>query len=74
MARVLCRVDRRQLQNENYREVDGVIVTCGKCNHEEQAFGSSERSVKRCLVSLRENCPLGEENYYDEEPLHPQSP
>ncbi len=64
MARIRCVVTEGEVENEKGRMVPGVIVRCGECDHVEEAFGTSERSVKRCLVLLRENCPRGEENYY----------
>lgn len=45
----------------------GVCATCSECDHETESFGTSDRSIKRCLVLMREECPLGEENFYVEE-------
>lgn len=67
MPTVPCSVDRRTLENESYREVEGVAVTCSRCNHEEESFGTSDKSIKRCLVLLREHCPRRESNFYVEE-------
>lgn len=47
-----------------YREVDGIVVKCNRCNHEVEVFGTSEASVRRGAVMLREECPSGEENFY----------
>jgi hypothetical protein len=41
-----------------------VKVTCGECGHVEMSFGTSDKSIRRCLVLLKENCPLGKRNYY----------
>jgi len=43
---------------------DGVCATCQRCGHETESFGTSERSVKRCLALLRTECPEGEQNFY----------
>jgi hypothetical protein len=43
---------------------DGVQAECSRCGHCEESYGSSEASVKRCLVMLRENCPNNERNFY----------
>ncbi|MDE0359834.1 MAG: hypothetical protein OXI74_01565 [Rhodospirillaceae bacterium] len=48
----------------DYSQVEGVEVTCSRCDHSEQSYGTDERSVKRSAILLRENCPLGENNYY----------
>jgi hypothetical protein len=31
---------------------------------ETESYGTSEASVRRCLVMLREECPRGERNFY----------
>ena len=67
MPRVRRDVSHRDLEGDNGRDVAGVVVTCGKCGHEEKSFGTSDRSVNRCLVLLRDNCPLGERNFYEED-------
>lgn len=67
--RVECEVEAVVLTNEQGRPVDGVCVTCGRCGHEAEAYGTSTVSVRRAAVKLRETCPEGEENFYavDEE-------
>lgn len=52
------------MENDNGHEVEGICATCTRCGHETQSFGTSERSVKRCLALLREECPNSEENFY----------
>lgn len=49
----------------DYGSVDGVEVTCERCGHSEESFGTDEPSLKRCAYLLRENCPRAENNYYD---------
>lgn len=44
-----------------------ILATCTVCEHTTLSFGTTERSVKRCLVLMREQCPQGEENFYVEE-------
>lgn len=61
--RVECDVD--EIEHEGYRgPVAGVEVTCGRCGHQTSAYGTSGASVRACLVMLREECPLGESNFY----------
>jgi len=42
----------------------GVEVTCTDCDHTTQSMGESDRSIKRCLALMREECPDGEDNFY----------
>jgi hypothetical protein len=44
-----------------------IQATCTQCEHSTVSFGTTERSVKRCLALMREQCPEGEENFYVEE-------
>ena len=48
----------------NGRPIDGVEATCTQCGHTEESGGTSNKSVKRCLVMMRRNCPQNEENFY----------
>lgn len=49
----------------DFATVEGVEVTCDRCGHSEESFGTDEPSLKRCAHLLRENCPRGESNYYE---------
>jgi hypothetical protein len=62
--KVTCSVEETTLENDDGIEVDSVCVTCSRCDHATESFGTSEASVKRCLVLLREECPNGENNFY----------
>jgi hypothetical protein len=64
MAKVRCEVEEVNLQNEKGYLAPGVRVTCGRCGHETESFGTSEVSIRRCLALLREECPEGESNFY----------
>lgn len=61
--RVDCEV-RHATVNFNGRNYDGVEVTCTECGHAEEAAGESDKSVRRCLAQMRDNCPEGESNFY----------
>ena len=65
--RVPCNVEYTQIENERGFPVDGVVVTCSRCEKQAESFGQSEASIKRCFILLRETCD--EQNYYysDEE-------
>lgn len=68
--RVPCEIDDVTLANDDGIEIDGVCANCTRCDHETESFGTSEASVKRCLALMREECPLGEKNFYitDDDP------
>jgi hypothetical protein len=66
LSRVLCDVEETSLQNSDGIQVDGVVVTCLKCGHCTESFGTSDASIKRCFALLREQCPNEEENFYDQ--------
>lgn len=63
-GRVRCTVEEIALDNGSGREIDSVQVTCGRCGQVENAFGTGEASVRRCLAQLRADCPNAESNYY----------
>jgi hypothetical protein len=64
--RVECEVQETPMDGD-YGEVEGVTATCSRCGHETESYGTSDLSIKRCLVLLREECPNGEQNFYIEE-------
>jgi hypothetical protein len=49
----------------DHGSVEGVEVTCDRCGHSEESFGTGDASLKRCALLLRENCPRNEKNYYE---------
>ena len=62
--RVPCVVTETELENDEGREVGGVQAECTRCGYVTESFGTSERSITRCLVLMREECPEGESNFY----------
>jgi hypothetical protein len=64
MARVRCSVQEIELTNEDDHDVESVMATCSRCKHTTESFGTSEASVRRCLVLMREECPRKENNFY----------
>ncbi len=63
--KVECEVHFCQIENERGFQQDGVRVTCSRCGHTTQSFGTSEKSIKRCIMLLKEECPQAESNYYE---------
>jgi len=62
--RVDVEIEFIDLDNDQGRMIPGIIATCTRCDHEVECFGQSPRSVRRCFILLKEECPEGEENYY----------
>ena len=61
MALIRATIEQVGLENADGYPVGGVQATCSLCNHETTSFGTSSRSVKRCLYLLRDECPYGKE-------------
>ncbi|UNM07812.1 MAG: hypothetical protein H7A35_13250 [Planctomycetales bacterium] len=55
------------VENENGYEVEGVMARCTRCGHETESFGVADNSIRRCLKLLNEECPNGENNFYEED-------
>ena len=62
--KVECEVEEIDMENERGGTQPGVKVTCSRCQHAEQSFGTTERSVKRCFILLKDKCPNDENNFY----------
>jgi len=63
MANVPATVSYIELDGD-YAPIESVELTCSKCDHSEEAYGTSENSILRCAAQMRENCPRGERNFY----------
>jgi hypothetical protein len=66
MARVSFTVEEEELDGDYDNTVSGLIVTCSRCGHSVEVFGTEDASVKRGAVMLREECPRGDKNFYVE--------
>lgn len=49
----------------DYAQVDGLCLVCERCGHEVEVAGTTGASARRGAVMLREECPNGEDNFYD---------
>jgi hypothetical protein len=63
-VKIQCTVNEVDLENDDGRDQPGVTATCGRCGHATESFGTSDASVRRCLVLLREECPRNEKHFY----------
>jgi hypothetical protein len=64
MSRVVCEVTFGKTKNDHGVEVDCTTVECSECGHKTTSYGTGERSVRRCLALMAEQCPEGEDNFY----------
>jgi hypothetical protein len=65
MARVSVRIEEEDdVETEDGYQVEGVRAICTKCEHEVECPGTGRGSILRCCALLREECPLGEKNFY----------
>jgi hypothetical protein len=60
---VQCTIEQAELEGD-YGTVDGITVTCSRCGHATESYGTHAGSIRRCLALLREECPKGQRNYY----------
>lgn len=65
MIRVPCEVTEVELDADP-APVPGVCVTCSRCGHAAEVYGTERPSVRRGLVTLLAECPRGETNFYSE--------
>jgi hypothetical protein len=61
---VLAEIEEIALETDEGRLVEGVEAICSKCGHATKSYGTDEPSRRRCLALLREECPLGQKNFY----------
>ena len=66
MARVEVEFTEVTIENEDGRMQDGMCAECERCNHKVEVYGRSDKSKRRALATLREECPQNEENFYVE--------
>lgn len=64
MAKVTTSTSYVDLDGD-HGSVEGIEVTCDRCGHSEESFGTSSASLRRCAVLLGQNCPRGENNFYE---------
>jgi hypothetical protein len=49
----------------DHGSVPGLRLTCERCGHSVEVFGTHDASARRGAIMLRDECPNGENNYYD---------
>jgi len=63
MARVAFSVDEEEVESDN-GVILGLVLTCSRCGHSVEVYGTEEASVRRGAVMLRDECPMGDRNFY----------
>jgi hypothetical protein len=58
-----CTVEDTELPGD-YVLIPSLRIACTRCGHVTESFGQHQRSLRRCLALLREECPKGEQNHY----------
>lgn len=65
MAYVVCTVEEVEIEDDEGRIVESVRATCSHCDHKTESYGTGGASVRRCLALMHEECPEGENNFYE---------
>lgn len=60
-------IEQDLLETRKGHEIEGYSAECTTCGHTVESYGVNERSKRRCLVRMRRECPMGEENFYVED-------
>jgi hypothetical protein len=64
---VECEIEYIDLETDRGRIIDSIRARCKKCGHETEALGTHGKSLNYSLHRMHEECPRGEENYYESE-------
>jgi hypothetical protein len=62
--RITADVAEIELEGDYGNTIEGLCVTCSRCGHSVEVFGTSDASARRGAVMLREECPEGGNNFY----------
>lgn len=68
MARVNITVVDEMVDNDRGGTGPGVRATCDECGESVTCLGRSRRSVKRCIVLLKEVCENSDDNNFYVDP------
>ena len=47
--------------------ISGLCIECSKCEHVVEVYGREHKSIRYGAALMRQQCPLGEQNYYRSE-------
>lgn len=64
MARVECDVEETLIEH-GQKSVDGICITCSRCDHSVELRGrDTERNRRKAVEELHRTCPEKENNFY----------
>ena len=64
--KVSCSKSHERRWSEEYsQEIEGICISCDRCDNSQFSFGTHKESTDRCLTLLNESCPKDENNYYE---------
>jgi len=61
---IKCRIHKTIWERHKAGRYDSTRATCSICNNSTFSYGSGDGSVKRCLVLLKNSCPIGSNHFY----------
>lgn len=65
MARIQVDIEEvDDIENEHGDDQKGVRATCLDCDHVTESFGQGPKSRMRCLILMKEECPVDAGNFY----------
>ncbi len=64
MSKIKCQIEYVTLDGDYDTKVQSVMATCSKCGKTTESFGTSEKSIKRCLFLMNKECKCRENNLY----------
>lgn len=64
--KVACTITEDETDGDHGHPVPSICATCSRCHHRVESFGVDDRSIRRCMVLMRQQCPNGESNFYVE--------
>jgi ribosomal protein S27AE len=65
--KVKADIEYAEVESDSGRPIDGLRVACSRCGHSVEVMGETISSARLGAIMLRDECPNGENNYYDVE-------
>lgn len=68
MPRIEVEVVDDMVDNDRGGKGPGVVMTCPECGEVVTCLGRTQRSVKRCFMLLKDECPNSDDNNFYVDP------
>lgn len=67
---IWCSIEEIDKDNDYGYPQEAICATCPLCKHEVEIFGRENKSIKRALAAMREECPrkMGHLHHYMQKP------